>query len=246
MSIVDWCADCGLAKTCLWSNLPGEDRRRLLKIIHPRDVVHDRQSLYRAGEPIRALYILRSGTVKAWNVSEDGEEHIIRFYMPGEVLGLGAISMGYYDCHATSLDTSSVCEIPFGQFQKAAEETPSLNQQLLRMMSLELVQEEQMMVFRGNRSASARIASFLDYLAQGHGARGYSTREFNLTMGRRDIANYLGLALETVSRTFTSFQERGMLEVDGRRIVVKDQAALHAEGGGQSYPSTVALAQDVG
>ncbi len=235
MSDADVCEACGLARTCIWSALGPREHERLIAILHTRERVRRGQQIFRIGEPLRSLYILRSGTVKTWNVTEDGEERIIRFYMPGEVLGLGAINSGHYDCYATTLDTCSLCEIPFNQFQRLAEDIPDLNRQLLRMMSLELVQEEQMMLFRGNRSASAKIASFLDYLGRTQQARGYSNKEFNLSMGRREIANYLGLALETVSRTLSHFQEQGLLEVDGKHIQVIDEERLRREIGSQSF-----------
>lgn len=235
MSDADVCDECGLARTCIWSALGPEEHERLIAILHIRERIRRGQQIFRTGEPLRALYILRSGSVKTWNVTEDGEERIIRFFMPGEVLGLGAINSGHYDCYATTLDNCSLCEVPFNQFQRLAEDIPGLNRQLLRMMSLELVQEEQMMLFRGNRSAAARIASFLDYLGRTQQARGYSHKEFNLAMGRREIANYLGLALETVSRTLSNFQEQGVLRVDGKHIRVVDEHRLRAQIGSQSF-----------
>jgi CRP/FNR family transcriptional regulator len=167
------------------------------------------------------------------------------FYMPGDVLGLGAISSGSYDCNATTLNTCSVCEIPFNRFQRLAEDLPALNQQLLRMMSRELVQEEQMNLLRSNRSASARIASFLNHMACNQGSIGYLTKDFHLTMRRREIANYLGLALETVSRTLSQFQDEGLLRVDGKHIKVMDAPRLiergcSPRGPGELFPPGVA------
>lgn len=198
----------------------------MLNIIKQRSAVRRNRGLFHAGESLRSLYILRSGSAKSWNVSEEGEEHIIRFHFPGDVLGLGAISSGFYDCNVTTLDTCSVCELPFKPFQRLAEELPDLNYQLLKLMSREIAQEEQRIFLRANRSAPVRLASFLNCISRSFGECGYSTREFNLTMGRREIANYLGLALETVSRTFSQFQDEGMLQVEGRRICVTNQARL--------------------
>ncbi len=224
------CGQCPLKRSCIWSDLAPEAHARLLAILRLRTLSQRGRQLFRVGDPLRALYILRSGSMKTWNVTEEGEDHIIRFYMPGDVLGLGAISSGSYDCNATTLDTCSVCEIPYNRFQHLAEDLPALNQQLLRMMSRELVQEEQMTVLRSNRSASARIASFLNLMAHNQGARGYSAKDFNLTMGRREIANYLGLALETVSRTLSQFQDEGLLRVDGKHITVMDAPRLSERG----------------
>jgi CRP/FNR family transcriptional regulator len=233
------CGQCPLERSCIWTELKPEPHERLLEVLRLRTLSQRGRQLFRVGDPLKALYILRSGSVKTWNVSEEGEDHIIRFYMPGDVLGLGAISSGSYDCNATTLDTCSVCEIPFNRFQRLAEDLPALNQQLLRMMSRELVQEEQMNLLRSNRSASARIASFLNHLAYNQGSRGYSTKDFNLTMGRREIANYLGLALETVSRTLSQFQDEGLLRVDGKHITVMDAPRLSERGYRQRGPAAL-------
>ncbi|MEN8130631.1 MAG: cyclic nucleotide-binding domain-containing protein [Pseudomonadota bacterium] len=198
----------------------------MLKIIRQHRAVRRNHGLFHAGESLRSLYILRSGSAKSWNVTEEGEEHIIRFHFPGDVLGLGAISSGFYDCNATTLDTCSVCELPFKHFQRLAEELPDLNYQLLKLMSREIAQEEQRVFLRANRSAPVRLASFLNCLSRSFGERGFSTREFNLTMGRKEIANYLGLALETVSRTFSQFQDEGVLRVEGKRVCVTNKARL--------------------
>jgi CRP/FNR family transcriptional regulator len=182
--------------------------------------------LFRIGEPLGALYILRSGSIKTWAVSEEGDDHIIRFHLPGDVLGLGAISTGSYDCNATTLGTCNVCIITFSQFQKLAERIPKLNGQLLKMMSQEILRDRQILFLLSNRSAPVRIASFLNMLSQNYAARGYSPNDFNLTMGRREIASFLGLAMETVSRTFSQLQEEGLINVQGRHIRVTDSQAL--------------------
>ena len=220
------CLDCTLKRSCLCSGLDSSDRERVLRIINSPNILQNGTHLFRTGETLRSLYILRSGSVKSWKVSEEGDEHVIRFHLPGDIIGLGAISSGSYDCNATTLDTCSMCSIVFNQFQKLAEEIPELNNQLLRMMSHEIVQDSQMMLLLGNRSAPARIASFLNMLSQNFGARGYSPQDFNLTMGRREIASYLGLAMETVSRTLSQLQDEGLINVNGRHITVTDRQRL--------------------
>ena len=223
----EFCVGCPLNKTsCLWAELRPSHHDRLLDIIKIHPALHRGYPLFHTGEPLRALYVLRSGNVKTWNVTNEGEDHIIRFHMPGDVLGLGAISEGVHDCNATTLDTCSVCEIPFRSFQRLAEAIPALNQLLLKLMSREIAMEEERVLLRGHKTAPARLATFFNCLTRNFGERGYSTREFILTMGRRDIAKYLGLALETVSRTLTQLQHDGVLSVDGKCIRVTNQKRL--------------------
>ncbi len=221
------CLGCALRESCLCSGLKSSDHEQVLRIINSPNILQRGVHLFRTGETLRSLYILRSGSVKSWNVSEDGEDHIIRFHLPGDILGLGAISLGSHDCNAMTLDTCSICSVVFNQFQALAEEIPELNHQLLKMMSHVIVQDRQMMLLLGNRSAPARIASFLNMLSHNFGARGYSPKDFNLTMGRREIASYLGLAMETVSRTLSQLQNKGLINVDGRHITVTDGHRLN-------------------
>ena len=227
------CQECLLRKSCLCSGLEGRERECVLQIIGSRTILQRGIHLFRIGEPLGAFYILRSGSIKTWAVSENGDDHIIRFHLPGDVLGLGAISAGSYDCNATSLGMCNVCIIAFYPFQKLAEQIPRLNDQLLKMMSQELLRDRQILFLLGNRSAPVRIASFLNMLSQNYAARGYSPRDFNLTMGRREIASYLGLAMETVSRTFSQLQEKGLINVQGRHIRVTDAQALKKLCGSQ-------------
>ena len=202
------------------------ERERLMQIITFRGVLDGGRHLFHAGDPLRSLYVLRSGSIKSWNVTQNGDAHVIRFHLAGDVLGLGAIGSDRYDCNATTLDTCSVCEIPYNRFRKLAEKIPALHVHLLRRISVELVREERMTLSRWSRSASLRLAGFLVQLAQNFELRGYSNNEFYLTMGRRDIANYLGLALETVSRTLSQFQDEGLLRVEGKYIRVTDRQRL--------------------
>jgi CRP/FNR family transcriptional regulator len=209
------------------------ERERLMQIITCRGVLGRGWQLFHAGDPLRSLYVLRSGSIKSWTVTQNGDDRVIRFHLPGDVLGLGAIGSDRHDCNATTLDTCSVCEIPFNRFQKLAQRIPSLHLQLLRRISLELVHEERMTLLRWSRRAPTRLAGFLVQLAQDFELRGYSNREFYLTMGRRDIANYLGLALETVSRTLSHFQDEGLLRVEGKYIRVTDRQRLTEISGPQ-------------
>jgi CRP/FNR family transcriptional regulator len=184
------------------------------------------EMLFREGSDLQFLYLLRSGSVKTSVVTEDGEEHILRFHMPGDILGLGAISTGTHDCSATSLDTSSFCCIPFNRYRQLAAELPAVNYQLLLIMSRQVSRDERMMLVKTHGTASQRVASFIDELSRDHSTRGYSAVELNLAMERRDIANYLGLSLETVSRILSRLQDQGLLHVNRKRIRIRDRLGL--------------------
>ncbi len=220
------CYECSLNRSCIWANLHVREQSCLAKIVRMCDVLERGETLFREASDLQFLYLLRSGSVKTSVVTEDGEEHILRFHMPGDILGLGAISTGRHDCSATSLDTSSFCCIPFNRYRNLAAAVPAINYQLLLIMSRQISRDERMMLVKTHGTASQRVASFIDELSRDLSTRGYSAVDFNLAMERRDIANYLGLSLETVSRILSRLQEQGLLHVNRKRIRIRDRKRL--------------------
>jgi CRP/FNR family transcriptional regulator, anaerobic regulatory protein len=220
----DVCKDCTTYASCLMSTLQTDDRQHLQSIISQQYYLDSGQHIFHAEQPFRYLYLVRSGTVKSWCVFGDGHEHIIQFHYPGDIIGLSAISSGVYDCNATTLNTCSLCKIPFDQYQKLADSIPTLSHQFIKLMSHEIVQNKHLMELRGNRSAPARLAIFLNDLSRNLSERGFSANAFNLPMSRRDIADYLGLAEETVSRAFSQLQDEGLLDVQRKYIRILDNA----------------------
>jgi CRP/FNR family transcriptional regulator len=214
----DVCKDCTTYSSCLMSSLEISDRQQLQSIISQQYYLDSGQHIFHAEQSFRYLYLVRSGTIKSWCVFGDGHEHIIQFHYPGDIIGLSAISSGIYDCNATTLNTCSLCKIPFDQYQKLVDNTPSLSHHFIKLMSREIVQNKHLMELRGNRSAPARLAIFLNDLSRNLSERGFSANSFNLPMSRRDIADYLGLAEETVSRAFSQLQEEGLLDVQRKYI----------------------------
>lgn len=223
----DLCKDCTTYASCLMSTLDAADRQHLQSIISQQYYLDSGQHIFHAEQPFRYLYLVRSGTVKSWCVFGDDHEHIIQFHYPGDIIGLSAISSGVYDCNATTLDTCSLCKIPFDQYQKLADSIPSLSHQFVKLMSHEIVQNKHLMELRSNRSAPARLAIFLSDLSRNLSERGFSANSFNLPMSRRDIADYLGLAEETVSRAFSQLQDEGLLDVQRKYIRILGNANNH-------------------
>lgn len=211
---------------CLAAELTPLEHKRFTNLIKVRQVLQRGKHIFERGDAFRSLYFVRSGVIKCWNITEDGEEHIIHFHLPGDVVGLAAISSGIHDYTATVLEASSICEIPYIKFRQLACKIPTLTAHLLRIMSREINHNEQMIRVCSNMKAASRLAYFLEKLIQDYRLRGYSSQAFNLTMGRQDIANYLGLALETVSRTFSQLQDECILHVDGKYIEIRDQERL--------------------
>ena len=220
------CASCGLRELCLPFGLGPDVIRQLDNIVAHRTRIKKKASLYRPGESFTALYAIRLGTFKTLLLAEDGREQIIGYHMAGEIIGLDGIGDERYACQAIALEDSEVCFLPFNQLDQLTLELPILRRNLYRLVSRDLCRDQEMMLLLGSRCAEERLALFLLNLAERYQARGYSASEFVLRMTREEIASYLGLKLETVSRLFSSLQEQGLIQVQGRAIKLLDSVAL--------------------
>lgn len=220
------CKNCSLATLCLPVGLADADVERLDAIVNRNTPYHRGDLLYKQGDKFDGIHIVKSGSVKTYYAGKDGQEHVVGFFLPGELIGLEAIHTGYYSCSAAVLETTASCTVPFEQLEHLTVEIPGLQHQLLRLLSKEVYNDCGMVALLGNNSAEERLAAFLMSLSSRFSQRGLSASEFNLTMSRAEIASYLGLAVETVSRTFSRFHEKGLLEAERKRIKLLDMNAL--------------------
>ena len=231
-SIKAACKDCTLRELCLPLGLSEPDLSALDKVIKRRRTLKKGELLYRYGDPLRSLYAIRSGTLKTTGLIEDGRAQVTGFYLPGELLGIDAINTDLHPCSAEALETSEVCEIPFAELEGLAQKVPGLQHQLLRVMSREIVRDEGMLMMLGRMSAEERLASCLMSFSRRLARLGDTAVEFKLSMSRQDLGDYLGLALETVSRLLSRFQDDGLISVNGRQIVLRDTDRLRSMAAG--------------
>jgi len=198
------------------------DLDQLDELIKRRRPVAKGEHLYRAGEEFTSIYALRSGSAKTYLNHVSGLEHIIGFKLPGDLLGLSGINGSHYTNSAIALETSSVCEIPFNHFEELCQEIHGLQHHIMEIMSREIQEDHEKIAVCHKLPAEARLASILLTLSERFHHRGYSATEFHLSMPRSDIANMLGLAVETISRLFTHFEEQGLLVADRKHITLLD------------------------
>jgi CRP/FNR family transcriptional regulator, anaerobic regulatory protein len=181
------------------------------------------QYLFRANDPFSAIFAVRGGTVKTSVVDTLGREQVLGFYLPGEMVGLNAIHPEHYPCDAIALDSVYLCRFSFPALATLAARIPGIQQQLYRLLSKDIGTAS---LLAGDFSAEERMAAFLVALADRFAARGFSATAFRLSMPRADIANYLRLAAETVSRVLRRFQDQQLIRVESRDIEFVDPAAL--------------------
>src|SRR3972149_10878317 len=216
------CQDCGLYQLCLPMGLNSADTILLDHYVKRKRIIKRGQVLYRVGEEFAYAYAIRSGSVKTCISTDDGRLQITGFHIPGELLGLNAIDENRHNCEAVALETTSVCEISVNCFEELARQIPTVHFQMLRIMSKEIKHNQELMLLLGKKNAEERLATYLLSLSRRFAMRNYSPTQFNLSMSRGDIGSYLGIAEETVCRTFTRFQKEGLITTERRLIVWKD------------------------
>ena len=225
------CGTCGLRDVCLVEGLSAVELERLTGMVAQRRRVKRGEALFRTGDPFDAVYPVHFGFFKTRVTADDGREQITGFPMPGDVLGFDAISADSFQCDAIALEDAEVCVVPFRQLESLSREFDSLQRQLHRVLSREIVRDQGVMMLLGTMRAEQRIATFVLNLSQRFAQRGFSPREFILRMTREEIGNYLGLKLETVSRTLSRLQEEGVIAVAQKRLRIEDAKRLQEIAG---------------
>ena len=220
------CSTCHLKDLCLPCGLTGSDVERLDDLRFARRRVREGQHLYREGEKFQFIYAVRSGTFKSSLMLRDGREQVTGFQMAGELLGLDGLAAGTHASSAIALEDAEICAIPYAHLSELAAGTPDLQHVISRLMSREIVREHSLMMLLGSMNAEERLAAFLLNVSQRMKARGYSPNEFHLRMSRAEIGSFLGMKLETVSRTFSAFQQQRLLEVDKKHVRIRDLEGL--------------------
>lgn len=226
------CKDCSLARLCLPLSLELHDLDALDDIVKRNRPLKRGEYLFRQGEEFASVYAVRSGSLKTYSVTNCGQEQITGFHLPSEFVGLSGMDTELYPVSAIALETTSICEIPFDRLDELSASLPQLRRQLMRIMSREIRDDQQMMMLLSKKTADERIATFLVNLSARFSARGYSPQQFRLAMSRNEIGNYLGLAVETVSRVFTRFQQNELLVAEGKEIDLINLPELCALAGG--------------
>lgn len=216
------CQHCGFSQLCLPYTLSDNELDKLDEIIQRKKPTHKGDYLFEAGKPLQALYAVRTGSFKTFTLTEQGEEQITGFHLPGDVIGFDAIGDQQHPSYAQALETAMVCEIPFNNLDNLLDHVPKLRQQLMRLMSQDIHGDQQMMLLLNRKTAEEKLAAFLVSLAQRFGNRGFSRREFRLTMTRGEIGNYLGLTVETISRLLGRFHKDELIHVDGKLIAISN------------------------
>lgn len=223
-----FCSTCAFSQACLSEGMDKRALNDLHVLVEHVGPLHAGDHVFREGDRFEAIAAVRAGTVKTYVIDPDGREHVLGFHLPGEVIGLSAIDGEHYPCNAVALDTVMLCRFSFPKMAMLAAKLPGLQRHLFRLLSRDIGRAA---LLAGDWSADRRMAAFLIAFSRRLAARGFSPNRFQLTMARTDIANYLRLAPETVSRVLRRFQQDGLLMVERREVELVGREQLEELAG---------------
>jgi CRP/FNR family transcriptional regulator len=221
-----FCTKCGWQSWAQAAGLTHSECASLDAILVHSRRVHKGAHLHRCGARLESIAMVHSGFFKNTVSQEDGIEQVVSFSLAQDWVGLEAIASGRHRCTSVALEDSSVCCAPYASLMELCDRIPKLQHHFHRVMAAEMKSAAGLMLLLGNVSAQARVAKFLLRMSARLAERGYSARKLRLPMSRRDLGSYLGLRLETISRTFGALCEEELIAVEGREVLFKSVEGL--------------------
>lgn len=222
------CEQCRVRELCLPTSLDGMQLNLMDQLVKRIKHLKKGDYLYHTGDEFKGLYAIQSGALKTMGLTAEGREQVTGFHLGGELVGMDAVDINKHPCNAIALESTEVCLLPFDKLEELGQQIPKLMHELTRIMSREILREENTLIMLGSTSAEQRLARFLLNLYKRQLARGGDENVVKLQMTRQDIGNYLGLAFETVSRHLNHFQDDGLLTIDNRKLTLLNHSALGA------------------
>lgn len=219
------CGNCNLSRICIPSGMKPSEVAVLSDTVRRNRTLKKGETIYHAGDLFNGIFALKAGTAKLVHVDRSGNESIVSVMLPGELLGFDGLASGRYACSLVVLETSSYCELPAHQLPRLSHYIPAIHSILLQRTG-ERFEESIRRMALTRRPAEQRLAAFVLDLSDRFQARGFSAAEFRISLTRQEIGDYLGLALETVSRLLSHFEALGLIVVQGKLIRIVNAEAL--------------------
>lgn len=221
------CESCSLSELCLPRGLSAKEMDTLDEHIErPRNLAPNAQ-IYQPGDKFLGFFAVRSGGVKTFLTKKTGEQQILGFHLPGEIFGLDGLENSSQRCYATTMENTSYCILPYDQLDSLCESMPELRHQVCQLLGHEMNCDHSHQLLLGQQTAHERLATFLLSISSRFKRRGFSANSFMLPMSRHDIAGFLGIAVETVSRLFKSFQEKDIVNINRKQVEILNMNKLN-------------------
>jgi CRP/FNR family transcriptional regulator, anaerobic regulatory protein len=237
------CSGCAVRAMCLPSGLSRCELESAEQLVSTRLRIRRGAALYRRGDAFKSFYVVRLGSLKSTVASDDAREQVTGLHMAGEMVGFDGLETGSHACDVVALEDSEVCVFPYSRVDETIASLPGLRAHFYRLMSREIVHQHGLMLMLGSMRADERLATFLLDLSDRYQALGYSSTEFGLRMSRAEIASFLGITIETVSRVISQFAKDGLIDLQGvKQVRIADvdglrRRAIGREAGRSNRPS---------
>ena len=220
------CSNCHLKEICLPSSMSVEEVERLDEIVQKRLKVKKKDTLFKLNQDFEGIYAIKSGSFKTFISDDSGNEQITGFYIQGEIIGLDGFASDRHLTSAVALEDSYLCVLKKEQIEDIANDFSPLQKQLQKILSREIVRENHLMLLLGNMNADQKVAAFLSNLSNRQKEIRQSHDELNLKMTREDIACYLGIKNETVSRVMKRLSDSKVISIDNKNIKILNHQQL--------------------
>lgn len=220
------CNACSLKHLCLPHGLNIKELEELEISIDKTIKIKKKQAIYKANDACNGIYAIKSGAAKTSIINADGQEQILEFHLPGDVLGFDAFATHSHSCDVTALEDTLVCRIPIETFDTLCEKLAGFRKVMHQQIGKEISHSQKLLLSLGQLATEERLASYLIQLAHHFQSRGFSKTEFILPMSRQDLSNYLGMAVETLSRILARLTKKGLIKIEQRKVIISDFARL--------------------
>jgi CRP/FNR family transcriptional regulator len=232
------CNSCSLRHLCIPNGLNTAELEELENAIDKTVKVAKKHEVYKSNDEIHGIYAVKSGAIKTSIINSEGQEQILEFHLPGDLLGFDAFETNKHSCDAIALEDSLLCMLPMNIFENLCDKLPGLRRVMMQQIGKEISHSQNLLLSLGQLPTEERLASYLLQLAEHFHSRGFSKSEFILPMSRQDLSNYLGMAVETLSRIISRMSNEKLIKIEQRTVIISNLGKLeklaHASCSGQS------------
>ncbi len=220
------CDSCSLKKVCLPNGLSTKEIDQLEIFVDKTVKIKKKDALYKASDNIGGIFAIKSGAIKTSISNADGQEQVLEFHLPGDMVGFDAFNSGVHSCDAIALEDTLLCKIEMDDFHDLCDRLPGLRKEMMHQLGKEIAHNQSLLLSLGQQQTDERLATFLLEMSAHFQSRGFSGKEFCIPMPRQDLSNYLGMAVETLSRIISRMTEDKIVKIDRRMVIITDLAKL--------------------
>lgn len=221
------CSHCAMRQICLPLGIDKQDLRLLEDLVQSSVSFNQDKTIIRQGAKFNKVYAVKSGTLKSTRIDDQGNEHIIAFHLPGELIGLDGIYPEEYTSDVAALESTILCEMDYEKLSQLCSVIPALQKQLLKLLSRDIYESHVATADSAERTAEQKVVGFIKNLSTRYEHRGYPADDLKLAMTRQDIANHLNLTPETVSRILKRLKLLGVIQIENKRIKIDSSETVN-------------------